>query len=307
MKAYFKLQFKLLNRTLKEMGSRPIFAYPLGILVFYGLSLLLFVKTEFAQYIYGITALSIVLKASDYKRNEFLKGIFSVKVYRKIRTLENLILVFPFVLFLLYKQIFIMPLILIIGSILFANFNFKSPIRYTIPTPFSKTPFEFPVGFRKTFYFFPLAYYLTVQSIASGNFNLGGVSVLLVALVVLSYYSKPENEYYIWCFKDSAKDFIMGKIKTGLWFFTFLSLPIVISLLVVFPEEFSNLLLFVFMSYTYIITVILAKYSAYPYKMNLIEGMLIGISLMFMPLLIGIIPFLYVKSRNQLKPILERD
>lgn len=289
------------------MGSRPIFAYPLGILIFSGLSLLLFIKTEFAQYIYGVAALSIVLKASEYKRNEFLKRIFSIKEFRNIRTLENLIVVFPFVIFLVYKQLFIMPILLVFSSILLANFNFKSPVRFTIPTPFSKTPFEFPVGFRKTFYIFPLAYYLTFQSISSGNFNLGGVSVLLVGLVVLSYYSTPENAYYIWCFKDSAKGFMIQKIKTGLLFFTFLSLPIVISLLVFFPNEFTNLLVFIFMSYTYIITVILAKYSAYPYKMNLIEGMLIGISLMFMPLLIGIIPFLYIKSMNQLKPILERD
>lgn len=307
MKAYFKLQLKLLNRGLIEQGARPIFGYPIVILVFYGASLLLFARTEFAEYIYGVLALSLALKLSDLKRNEFLKYIFPKAQYRKVRIVENLIVVLPFILFLLFKQMLLMPFVLVIGSIILANLNFKSPIRYTIPTPFSKVPFEFPVGFRKTFYIFPFAYYLTFQSIASGNFNLGVVSVLLVCLVVLSYYSKPENEYYIWCFNRTSKDFIFEKIRIGLFLFSLLSLPMIIPLIVFFPNELTTLLIFILMSYTYIITVILAKYSAYPYKMNLIEGMLIGISLIFMPLLIGIIPFLYLKSIRQLNPILEHD
>ncbi len=307
MKAYFRLQIKLINRTLTEMGSRPIFAYPLGILVFLGASVLLFIRTEFAEYIYGILALSIALKLNEIKRNEFLKLIFSDSDYRKIRTIENLIVCFPFVLFLLYKQMFISTLILVFCAVFLAFLSFKNPFTYTIPTPFSKTPFEFPVGFRKTFYIFPLAYYLMFQSVASGNFNLGLASMVLVGLVVLSYYSKPENELYIWCFNVSPKDFLMSKIRTGLLFFTGLCLPIILCLLGFFPDEITSLLLFIVMSYTYIITVVLAKYSAYPYKMNLTEGMLIGMSLMFIPMLIGIIPFLYFKAIKQLKPILEHD
>lgn len=307
MKVYFKLQLQRINRILIEMGSRPVFAYPLGFLLFGGLSLLLFLKTEYAEYLYGILALSLVLKLSNNKRNEFLNYTFSKKRYRSIRVLENLITASPFVLFLLYKQAFTTTLILTSCSIILAYLNFRSPIHYTLPTPFSKTPFEFPVGFRKTFYIFPLAYYLTYQSVVSGNFNLGGASILLIGIVVLSYYSIPENSYYIWCFNKTSKDFIFNKIRIGLLLFTGLSLPIIIPLIIFFSDETTTLLFFILISYTYIITVILAKYSAYPYKINLTEGMLIGMSLMFMPLLVGIIPFLYLKSIRQLNPILAHD
>ena len=185
--------------------------------------------------------------------------------------------------------------------------NFSNSFNFTIPTPFSKKPFEFPVGFRKTFYIFPLAYFLTYQSILVGNFNLGAASMLLIAIVILTYYSKPENEFYVWAFNLSAKDFLINKIKTGLIYFTILSLPIIISLIIFFPNETTTLIVFLLLGYVYIITIILAKYSAYPNEMNLPEGMLIGMSLMFPPILLGIIPFFYSKSIKHLKPILEND
>lgn len=307
MKAYFKLQIKLINRTLVEMGTKPVFGYPLAILLFCGISLLLFIKTEYAVYIYELLALSLAIKLSELKRNEFLKNVFSTRDYRKIRTTENAIVVLPFVLFLVYKQLYVPACILIFLSVLLANFSFKSPFRFTVPTPFGKKPFEFPVGFRKTFYVFPLAYYLTFQSVRSGNFNLGVFAILLIGFVVLTYYSKPEHEYYIWSYKTTAKGFILSKIKTGLLLFTYLSLPSILPLVIFFPIEFETLVLFIIICYAYVVTTILAKYSAYPYKLNLTEAMFIGLSTMFIPILVCIIPFLYYKSIRQLKPILEHD
>ena len=307
MKAYFKLQIRLINRTLVEMGTKPMFGYPLAILLFYSISLLLFIKTEYAVYIYGLFALSLAIKLSEIKRNEFLKNTFSTRDYRKIRTTENVIVVLPFILFLMYKQLYLPVLILMFLSVLLANFSFKTPFRFTIPTPFGKKPFEFPVGFRRTFYIFPLAYYLTFQSVRSGNFNLGVFAILLIGFVVLTYYSKPENEYYIWSYKTTAKGFILSKIKTGLLLFTYLSLPSILPLIVFYPIELETLLLFIIICYAYVVTTILAKYSAYPYKLNLTEAMFIGLSAMFLPILILIIPLLYFKSIRQLKPILEHD
>lgn len=307
MKAYFKLQIQLINRTLVEMGSKPIFAYPILTFVFYGVSLLMFVKLEHAEYLYGILALGIVLQLNEYRRNEFIKSIFPVREYFKIRMLENSIVCLPFVAFLFYKQIIILPLVLLTVSIILAFFSFKSINNITIPTPFGKKPFEFPMGFRKTFYIFPLAYYLTVQSVLSGNINLGIAAFLLIALVVLTYYSKPEDQYYIWSYTVSAKTFILGKIKTGFLLFTLLSLPSTVPLILFFPNELDTMIIFVLISYVYIITIILAKYSAYPNKVNATEGMFIGMSVMFIPILVVIIPLLYIKSIKQLKPILEHD
>lgn len=307
MNNYFKLQYEMLNRKMDEIGLLPILAYPLAIIGFYGISLYLFSKTAFAEYYYGIIALSFVSKLSEQKRNDFLKTIFSTINYRRLRITENFIIVFPFLLFLIYNESLIVALALIFLSLLLSIFNFNTILNITIPTPFSKQPFEFPIGFRKTFYIFPFAYFLTFQSIFVENFGLGIFSMLLIGLVVLSYYSKPENEYYIWSFNLTSKGFLINKIKTGLLYFTFLSLPVMIALSTFFPDKITILIVFLLLCYTYIVTIILAKYSAYPNEMNLPQGMLVGFSLMFPPMLIGVIPFFYVQSIKQLKPMLEDD
>lgn len=297
----------MLNRKMDEIGFSPIFGYILAIIGFYGISVYLFSKTEFAEYLYGLISISFISKLSEKRRNDFLTTIFSINNYRKLRIMENLVFAFPFLAFLLFKQSFVIAIILFFISILISILNFNYSFNFTIPTPFSKKPFEFPVGFRKTFYIFPFAYFLTYQSILVGNFNLGVASMLLIAIMILSYYSKPENEFYIWSFNLSARDFLINKIKTGLIYFTFLSLPILISLIGFFPNETTTLIAFLLLGYVYITTIILAKYSAYPNEMNLPEVMLIGFSLMFPPILLGIIPFFYTKSVKQLKPLLEND
>ncbi len=307
MIAYFKLQYRILNRKLDEIGFSPILGYVLAIIGFYGISVYLFSKTEFAEYFYGLVSISFISKLSEKRRNDFLKTIFSINDYRKLRILENLILAFPFLVFLLYKQSFLITLLLFSVSVLFSLLHVNTSLSFTIPTPFSKKPFEFPVGFRKTFYFFPIAYFLTYQSILVENFNLGVASMLLIVVVILSYYSKPENEFYVWSFKLSARGFLLSKIMTGLIYFTFLSLPILISLIGFFPNKASTLIVFLVLGYVYITTIILAKYSAYPNEMNLPEAVLIGISLMFPPILLGITPLFYTKSIKRLKPFLEND
>jgi len=307
MKEYFILQYRIINRKLVEIGISPIFGYILAIIGFYEISVYLFSKTEFAVYVYSLVSISYTSKLSEKRRNDFLKTIFSTENYRKLRIFENIIIALPFLIFLLYKKSFLIAAILFSLSILISLINFNNSLNFTIPTPFGKKPFEFPVGFRKTFYLFPFAYFLTYQSVLVGNFNLGIASMLLIAIVILSYYSKPENEFYIWSFNLSAKEFLNNKIKTGLIFFTFLSLPILISLIVFFSKETTTLIVFLLLGYVYITTIILAKYSAYPKEMNIPEGILLGMSLMFPPILLAIIPYFYTKSIKHLKPILEND
>jgi len=292
---------------MDEVGFSPILGYTLAIIGFYSISVYLFSKTEFAEYFYSVISISFISKLSEKRRNDFLKTIFSINNYKKLRIIENLIFAVPFLAFLLFKQLFVIAVILFFISIFISILNFNTNFHFTIPTPFSKNPFEFSVGFRKTFYIFPFAYFLTYQSIIVENFNLGVASMLLIAVVILSYYSKPENEFYVWSFNLTAKEFLINKIKTGLIYYTYLSLPIIISLIVFFQNEISTLIIFLILGYVYITTIILAKYSAFPNEMNLPEGMLIGFSLMFPPILLGIIPFFYIKSVNQLKPMLEND
>ena len=62
-----------------DFGLPLLIGYALLPFVFVLLSNYLFEKTEFANYAYGLFALSFVLKLSETRRNDFLKSIFNKK------------------------------------------------------------------------------------------------------------------------------------------------------------------------------------------------------------------------------------
>lgn len=294
----------MINRKLIGFGINPIIGFILLLTGFIGLSIYLFSKTEFAEYVFILIALSFVSKLSETRRNDFLKYCFRSTEYRKLRLAENYIVALPFISFLVYEQLFPSVILLTILSLLLASVNFNRTFNSTVPTIFYKKPFEFAVGFRSTFYLFFFAYFLTFMAIIVGNFNLGIFALLFVFLISFSFYLKPENEYYVWSFIDSPNEFLIKKIKIGLVHSTFLSLPILLALGFFFLSEINTLLIFQLLAYVYLITIILAKYSAYPYEMNLPQGIFIGISLLFPPILVGIIPFFYWQSTKRLNDIL---
>ena len=304
MKEYFLLQFKMLNRKMIDFGLPLLIGYGLLPFVFVLLSNYLFEKTEFANYAYGLFALSFVLKLSEPKRNDFLKSVFNKYNYKKLRILENIIYCLPFTLFLIYKKQFVFSIILNLFVIITTLFNFSTNLNVTIPTPFSKKPFEFTVGFRKTFYVFPIAYFLTYISVSVGNFNLGIFSMLLIGITCFSYYSKTENEYFVWNYNLSSKEFLLEKMKTCLTYFSILSLPIIITLGISFFNQIDILIVFVFLCYAYLTTIIFAKYSSFPNEMNMSKVILIGLSFMFPPILLIFIPLFYSQSIKKLNTIL---
>ena len=305
LQQYFGLQLIMFKRQLIEFGLNPVLGFIIILTAFYGFSIYLFSKIEYANYLYILIALTAIFQYSEIKRNDFLKFIYPKNNYFKIRILENLIIVFPFVIFLCYSLEFYSVLILIVGSILFSVLNTNKKVTSTIPTPFYRKPFEFIVGFRKSLIGFLFAYFLTAMSLIYQNFNLGIFSLVLTFILCLSFYSEPENEFYVWVYKLNVNGFLFDKIITALIFSTIISLPIVIPLLIFFQTNIKAVFGFQALGYCYLLTVILAKYSAYQKKMNLPQGILLALSLTMPPLLLAVIPFFYIQSKNRLKEILE--
>lgn len=154
MKEYFKLHYKMINRRFKDTGFKPLLAFLILTVGFVGLSVCLFRKTEFAEYIYIFLALALIGKLSGTRRTEFLKICFGDTKLKKIRVTENLIYSFPFLIFLIHKQLFLSALLLFVLVIILALVNFRTTLSVTLWTPFSKRPVEFITGFRNIFYFF---------------------------------------------------------------------------------------------------------------------------------------------------------
>ncbi len=304
MKDYFELQYVLTNRKMMEAGLNPLLGYVLGLAAFVLLSGYIFHATEFAKYLVILTCLSILLKLSAKNRNYFLLSTFGNNSKLKIRVIENFILCIPFVSFLSYKNLFFEACILLLCSVSIALISFRTNYNIVIPTPFSKKPFEFSTGFRKTFFLFPIAYALTYIAISVDNLNLGIFSMLLIFLTTLSYYSKPENEYYVWVHAETPRSFLVKKIIVATAFITLLVIPILTSLLIFYPIDFEMIILFFLIGTLFLWTIILAKYSAYPREMSLPEGIVLAFSLYFPPLLLIVILFFYTKSISNLKLVL---
>jgi hypothetical protein len=304
MKEYFDLQFLMINRKIKEAGINPVLGYFLALIAFVILSEYFFYKSEFAKYLVVLSCLGLQLKLSKKNRTDFLASTFKENQKMKIRILENLIVSIPFVAILLYKNVFLEASILFVLSIFLAIFSLKTNLNISIPTPFSKKPFEFSVGFRKTFFIFPVAYSLTVIAINVDNFNLGIFSMMLVFLTSMSYYTVPEQDYFVWVHAETPKKFLNNKIMIATKNSILLTTPILISLLIFYPFEIDLILLFLLIGILFLWTIILTKYSTFPEEMNLPEGIIIAFALFFPPLLLLIIPYFYNKSINNLRLIL---
>jgi hypothetical protein len=304
MKYYFRLQFAMLNRSMRDFGLIPIVGYLISAAAFTGLSVYLFDKTTLAAYLFILVAISFIYALSQTRRNDFLKSCFSTKTYYLIRFTENTILAMPFFIVLIFQHCFVAAASLMLTSGVLVFFDVENKFRFSLPTPFYKRPFEFVVGFRNAFYVFFFAYFLTFMAVSVGNFNLGIFALILIFLICFTFYTNPENEFYVWIFSLSPQRFLFQKMKIAILFITTLILPVVASLSLVFPENTSTVFAFLGMGYLFLLTVILAKYSAFPKRMNLPQGFLLAFSLWFPPLLLGVIPYFYLQSVKKLKEIL---
>ncbi len=304
LKYYFSLQTKIQLRHLKELGISPWVGFVVVVALFLGVSFYLYYKTEFAKYLYHFVALSIIAGLGEAKRNDFLKTCYSKSMYYLIRLLENSLAAIPFFSFQLYKTNYPEALIFFFLSLLIALINFRNKYSMTIPTPFSKYPFEFTIGFRHSFLLIVLAYFITYKAIEVGNFNLGIFSLIVVLFICAFYYIKQENWFYVWIFSLNPKDFLFQKLKTAVLYSSLLSLPISIALGIFYQDKLLLITGFQILGILIVITGVLSKYSAYPHELSIRKVLAILLSIWLPVLLIITIPVFYFQSKKQLGEIL---
>lgn len=305
VKEYFLLQYKMMNRRLKDQGLEPLLAYIIIGILFYGLSYYLFYKTPFAPYIYFVIALTTTGRLSQTRRTDFLRSCFGSSRTMQLRAAENVLAVLPFLIFLLYHLEFLIAAILLLAAVALSLLNFRNDTSLVIPTPFSKKPFEFSTGFRNGFVGIMAAYALTVIAAAVDNFNLGIFSLLLLFAVMLSFYGKAENEYYVWIYRSKATTFLYHKIKQALLFSFLLALPLVLMLAFFFSQHILVISLCLLLGFAYLLAIIVSKYASFPNDMNITQGIILGLCIAIPPLLLVMIPYLFFKSEKRLREILQ--
>ena len=224
--------------------------------------------------------------------------------YRKIRFVENGIVIVPFLVGALVFKAFLWLPVLLAVALAGSFYIINKSINLTIPTPYYKNPFEFIIGFRKTIIAFIISYALTIVAIKVENYGLG-VFALAVQMLALTFFymNGSEPHLYVWIHSKTPKQFLNQKLKTGLIQSLFLSLPILILLSILNPDFlFINLAVFG-LGLLYLITAILFKYAYYP-TMSLVQEMGFMMCLLTPPILVVVIPLLYIKATKNLNSYL---
>lgn len=286
------------------MGIHPYLVYIFAIPVFIVLSKLLFLKTEEAEWIYVFIGLSLNYKLCGRDRHEQLQSFFRKRDSLKVRILECLLVQFPFLTYLLYETRFYSAVVLVFISFLLALYTKGSILNLAIPTPFKRMPFEFIVGFRNTLLILLGEIILLAKAIQIGNFYLGLFCLGSSFLVYCSYYFEPEKSYFVWIYDKSINQFLQHKITFGIIGGLTLSLPLFIAILIVFPAEWFLISAVEVIGLIVLMTMILAKYSAFPSQMNIPQAILFILSLFFPFLLVFAIPIFYFQAKRKLSTVL---
>jgi len=305
MNYYINLQFTRLNRKLEDLGINPWLALIVGLIVFIFVFKMIFVKIHYAKWITLEIGLLLMFKLCGGKRNDELRKLFSFKNYYLLRLTENAIVALPFFIYLLLESEVLVALLFIPMILLLAIVRSNRFFNFAIPTPFKKFPFEFIVGFRQTFWLIGISYFLIFKALQVDNYFLGLFGLATVFFTSMYYYIKPEEKYFVWIHSLSAKQFLRKKFMVSVFCVSILAAIPFAVLIMSFPSQWMLTLLTQVIGYTFVGAMIVAKYSSFPFEMNVPQGIFLAISLMFPVILIIAIWVFYSQSKKRLEPILE--
>jgi hypothetical protein len=304
MEYYFRLQFKRLQRTISDFGIQPFIGFFLSLLVFLVSSFTIFSQVAYSEYIYASLAILSVLKLGEENRINFLKSLFTVSDFYKVRLIENTLITIPFAGFLTFEGFYMLTIAVLIGSVVLSASSFNQRIHLVIPTPYKRMPFEFTIGFRKTYWALLLLGFIMYKAIEVGNFNLGLFSLGAITLISLSFFLIPENPFFVWVYAYSSKVFLVKKIKLGITGYLIFTTPFALVLAWVFTSDWIFVLGLELIGIVFLIAVILAKYSRFPKEISLPQVVFLGICLWFPPLVLLVIPYFYSNANKKLKEVL---
>lgn len=297
---YLKLQKNLIHRAVVASGINAGAVYLLSAVLFFGGSAIVYEKTNHANWLVFLTAISSVTHLSTKRRTDFLKLTFGDARAKWVRIIENSILSIPFVVVLLIHGEWLFAIACILTLAALSLLQNRSINSWVLPTPFSKKPFEFSTGFRRSFILLIAVYVLVTIAIINAYFTFSAAALILIFLIMMSYYNVPEAEYIVWSHALNARAFLWMKLRLAAFASFVLVLPITIAIIFSFPSEWKWIVIFVLLGYAYLFTLVVAKYSSYPQELNISQGILIAISLTFPPFLLLLFPYFFKRSTQQL-------
>lgn len=207
-----------------------------------------------------------------------------------------------FSFFIVFDQYFL-SLLLLLAVVLFLFLATLPLFKGSLPTPFSKKPFEFSIGFRKTWLLLCAIYSLGIIGLVVVNVNLCLFSLMCICLCSTFYYLEPEPVFFHWNQHRNAIDFLKHKIGRGVMHLSYLILPLGILFCVCFPLEYYKVAVIWLAGSLVIPFIIFLKYAVYPRRIHVSETFMIALCFLFYPLILALIPYYYFKAVENLKSL----
>ncbi len=302
---YLKMMLLRFSRHIRAFGLSPWVIWIGMPLCFVLLHQFLYVREpEFAPFIWTAIALVAILQLNGRDHISFLRQFLAPGAFKTIRLAESILVALPFVaLSLLKGQIILAGAVVVVGvgaSLAPITLN----LQMTIPSPFSKYPFEFTTGFRRWVLLILMAYILGLVALTVDNFNLALFSLLSLGLIALGFYSGTEPIHYLWIHRFSASAFLWFKMRVAVRDFSLLAIPVIVILLSMDLTQWWLVLLTLMICLLLLLMCLLGKYAYYPAVIPIVPGLAIGFCVLFPPLVLVILPFFYRRAQQNCSKIL---
>lgn len=301
---YFKLHAKFLKRQIVDAGFPALILFPAIICLYLSLYYLVKSFPPWGTYLLIIVNFQYLFYLSDFKRNDFLKTIFPINAYYKIRILENILISFGTFILLIVNNHYMLALLLLGCCILFMFTSTTSVWKRSIPTPFTKKPFEFIIGFRQTWLLLVLFYAVGIIAVTADNPNLILFCLFCTCLCCMFYYQTPEPVLIHWNQNRKASNFLRYKIGRGIIQLTLLLVPLLLLFGIGYPDQLYQACIVWLLGLILITFIITLKYAVFPRTMNVTEATIVGLCVIFYPLILAVIPYYYFKALHNLKNLL---
>lgn len=298
---YFKLQVKILKRYIVEAGLPVFILYPALILLYTVLYQFVRLYPTWGAYLLVMANFQYLFSLSDFKRNDFLKTVFPKAVYYKVRILENVFISFGSLIILCLNGNYLIAVALLSFCILFIFTSAASIWKRSIPTPFTKKPFEFILGFRRTWLLLLLLYIISTIASTANNLNLILFCMFCICLCCIFYYQTPEPILVHWNQSRKATSFLHHKIGRAVAQLSLLLCPLLLLVAVCYPEELYKALIVWLLGIILIPFIISLKYAVFPRAINATEATVLSLCIIFHPLILAVIPYYYFKAVHNLK------
>ncbi|PVH25450.1 hypothetical protein [Sphingobacterium corticibacter] len=304
MNFYCRLQFRSLKRSLEEAGLHIAAACVLLVLGYAGLFYAAKQSPTVASLILLFVQYSLVQHLNDQDRRDFLKQLFPSRSFTRLLLYENTLVTLPLALVAVYSSAWLAVLGLIILPVVYYHLATWHISTASMPTPFSRKPFEFIILFRRWWFVFVILHMLLGIALYVGNENLAFILLFVQIILSLQAYDVVEDELLVWNYSLSPQAFLQHKVTRGILHCLLLSAPMLFALLIAYPENVLIIALIVIVGLLLLLLSILMKYSSYPRRPGLMEILLTISAVVTMILIPYLYYYFYKKSIHQFQKYL---